>query len=80
MSETRSLIKYILVCLALLCLINGTCASPGNPYSTPEPSLYLNFNEGGANYAVDGSGNGNMGILYSVSANGKWRLREICIF
>jgi hypothetical protein len=67
MSETRSLIKYMLVCLALLYLINGTCASPGNPYSTADPSLYLNFNEGGANYAVDGSGNGNMGTLYAVS-------------
>jgi hypothetical protein len=67
MSETGSLIKYIFFCLAFLCLINGTCASPENLYSTPEPSLYFNFNEGGSNYAIDGSGNGNMGILYAVS-------------
>jgi hypothetical protein len=67
MSETRSLIKYILFCLALVCLISVACASSENLYSTPEPSVYFNFNEGGGNYAIDGSGNGNTGILHGIS-------------
>ncbi len=67
MSETRSLIKFIFFFLALLFIVNGTCASSGNPDSTPEPSLYFNFNEGGSSYAFDGSGNGNLGTLFAVS-------------
>jgi len=67
MPESGSRIKYILFCLALLCFIGGTCASAENIYSTPEPSLYFNFNEGGGIYAIDASGNGNTGTLHDVS-------------
>lgn len=67
MPETGSLIKYLLFTLTLLSLVTATCASVNNLQSVPEPSLYFNFNEGGGNYAIDGSGNGNMGTLYNVS-------------
>lgn len=67
MSKTRSLPKSILFCLALLCLICGTCTSAKNVYPIPEPSLYFSFNEGGGIYAVDGSGNGNTGTLHGIS-------------
>jgi hypothetical protein len=33
----------------------------------PEPAVYLNFNEGSGNYALDGSGHGNAGTLNNVS-------------
>ena len=35
--------------------------------TSPEPSLYFNFNEGGGIYAIDASGNGNAGTLHGVS-------------
>ncbi len=67
MPETEGPIKYILFCLALLFLIGGTCASAENIYTSPDPSLYFNFNEGGGIYAIDASGNGNAGTLHGVS-------------
>jgi hypothetical protein len=67
MSERRSRLKYILFCLALLCLISGTCTSAENVFPTPEPSLYFSFNEGSGIYAIDESGNGNTGTLLGVS-------------
>jgi hypothetical protein len=67
MPETRSLQKYILFCLALLCLICVTCTSAENFYPAPEPSLYFSFDEGGGIYSIDGSGNGNTGTLHGVS-------------
>jgi hypothetical protein len=66
MTKLRSLIRYIFFCLSLFCLISVTCASSENPQATPEPSLYLNFNEGGSGYAFDASGNGNIGVLHDV--------------
>jgi hypothetical protein len=67
MPETGSRIKCIIFCLALLCLIGGTCASAENIHTIPEPSLYFNFNEGSGVYAIDASGNGNPGTLHGVS-------------
>jgi len=67
MSEMRSLQKFILFSLALLCLICGTCTSAQNVNPTPDPSLYFSFNEGGGIYAADGSGNGNTGTLHGIS-------------
>jgi hypothetical protein len=67
MSEMRSLQKFILFSLALLCLICGTCTSAQNVNPTPDPSFYFSFNEGGGIYAADGSGNGNTGTLHGIS-------------
>jgi hypothetical protein len=67
MPETGTLKKYILFCFVLFYLISGACASTGSAYSAPEPTVYLNFNEGSGNYAFDVSGNGNAGTLYGAS-------------
>jgi hypothetical protein len=67
MPGTGTLKKYSLFCLVLFFLISGVCAYTNNSYSTPEPAVYFNFNEGSGNYAIDVSGNGNAGTLHGAS-------------
>ena len=67
MPGTGTLKKYSLSCLVLFFLISGVCAYTNNSYSTPEPAVYFNFNEGSGNYAIDVSGNGNAGTLHGAS-------------
>jgi hypothetical protein len=46
------------------------CAAPAlaqQQVSGPEPAVYLNFDEGSGNFALDSSGHGNAGTLYNVS-------------
>jgi hypothetical protein len=64
---TGTLKKYTFFCLIFFYLISGVCAFTTNSYPAPEPSLYLNFNEGSGNHAFDLSGNGNAGTMYGVS-------------
>ena len=66
MSELGSPRKCILFFLALLCITVVTSASPVNDNSAPEPSFWFSFSEGGGMYAMDGSGNGNVGTLHGV--------------
>jgi hypothetical protein len=53
--------------LILQCIINGAYAYTDNTYSSPEPGLYFNFNEGSGNNTFDISGNGNAGALHDTS-------------
>jgi hypothetical protein len=37
------------------------------PDNSPVPALYLNFNEGSGNFALDSSGNGNAGTIHNAT-------------
>jgi hypothetical protein len=69
MPETGSLQKSILFCLALLCLVFGTCTSAESLYPAPGPSLWFSFDEGRGIFAIDGSG-GNTGTFHGISRAG----------
>lgn len=64
---TLYLHKHILVCLFFLLLICGVHAYTDGQAIIPEPAVYLNFNEGSGNYAIDGAGHGSSGTLHNVS-------------
>jgi len=57
----------ILFCLMVICITCGANAQTGSDQTVQEPGLYFNFNEGSGNYALDASGNGNVGTLHGVS-------------
>ncbi len=57
----------ILFCLIVICVTSGANAQTGSDQTVQEPGLYFNFNEGSGNYALDASGNGNVGTLHGVS-------------
>jgi hypothetical protein len=56
-----------MMCLFFLLLICGVYAYTDEQAVIPEPAVYLNFNEGSGNYAIDGSGHGSSGTLHNVS-------------
>jgi len=63
----RGMRPYILLCLFLVLLTCGIPVYAQNQVVAPEPALYLNFDEGSGNFALDSSGNGNAGTLYNAS-------------
>jgi len=54
-------------CIILLFLVCGTPACAQAPVVAPEPAVYLNFDEGSGNSALDSSGHGNSATLYNTS-------------
>lgn len=61
---TRLSIVFFLLLLFLIC---GTPASAQQQVIAPEPAVYLNFDEGSGNSALDCSGHGNGATIYNVS-------------
>jgi hypothetical protein len=57
----------ILFSLIVICITCGANAQTGSDQTVQEPGLYFNFNEGSGTYALDASGNGNVGTLHGVS-------------
>ena len=58
---------YVVFLLFLLILFCGTPVSAQQQVTTPEPAVYLNFDEGSGTYALDGSGHGNAATLHNAS-------------
>ena len=67
MLSPRSMRLYGIFCVILLFLLCGTPASAQTPAVAPEPAVYLNFDEGSGNSALDSSGYGNSATLYNIS-------------
>ena len=67
MLTPRSLRLYGIFCIILLFLVCGTPASAQAPVVAPEPAVYLNFDEGSGDSALDSSGHGNSATLYNTS-------------
>jgi len=67
MPSPRGMRPYILFGLFLVLLMCGTPVYAQNQVIGPEPALYLNFDEGSGNFALDSSGNGNAGTIYNAS-------------
>src|SRR5512137_289549 len=59
--------SYVFFSLFLLFLLCGTPVYAGQQVAAPEPAVYLNFDEGSGNFALDSSGNGNAGTLHNAS-------------
>jgi hypothetical protein len=57
----------IVFSLFLLFLFCGTPVYAQQQAAVPEPAIYLNFDEGSGNFAMDSSGHGNAGTLHNVS-------------
>jgi hypothetical protein len=58
---------FILLGLFLVLLACGTPVYADSLVVAPEPALYLNFDEGSGNFALDSSGNGNAATLHNAS-------------
>src|SRR5208337_2018722 len=58
--------RYVLICLAFLILAGCVHAIPAGAATgtQAEPAVYLDFNEGSGNIALDASGHGDAGTLY----------------
>ena len=67
MLSPRSLRLSGIFCIILLFLVCGTPACAQAPVVAPEPAVYLNFDEGSGNSALDSSGHGNSATLYNTS-------------
>jgi hypothetical protein len=67
MLSPRSLRLYGIFCIILLFLLCGTPACAQALAVAPEPAVYLNFDEGSGNSALDSSGHGNSATLYNTS-------------
>jgi Concanavalin A-like lectin/glucanases superfamily len=63
----RSLRLYGIFCVIILFLLCGTLACAQTPALAPEPAVYLNFDEGSGNSALDSSGHGNSATLFNTS-------------
>jgi|WetSurMetagenome_2_1015567.scaffolds.fasta_scaffold34379_3 hypothetical protein len=61
---TRLSIVFFLLLLSLIC---GTPGCAQQLAVAPEPAVYLNFDEGSGNTALDSSGNGNGATLHNVT-------------
>lgn len=61
---TRS---YVVLSLFLLFLLCGTLVYAQEQVTAPEPAIYLNFDEGSGNFALDSSGHGNAATLHNTS-------------
>ena len=59
--------SYVVFSLLLLFLLCGTPVYAQKQVAAPEPAVYLNFDEGSGNSALDSSGHGNAATLYNVS-------------
>jgi hypothetical protein len=67
MLSSQSLRLSGIFCVILLFLVCGTPACAQTPAVAPEPAVYLNFDEGSGNSALDSSGHGNSATLYNIS-------------
>jgi hypothetical protein len=63
----RSLRSGLFFGLLFVALICGNLVHAAQQETGPEPALYLNFDETGGNFALDGSGNGNAGTLHNMT-------------
>ena len=63
----QSLRSASIFCIILLFLLCGTPACAQTPGTAPEPAVYLNFDEGSGNSALDSSVHGNSATLYNTS-------------
>ena len=59
--------SYVVFSLFLLFLLCGTPVYAQKQVAAPEPAVYLNFDEGSGNSALDSSGHGNAATLHNVS-------------
>jgi hypothetical protein len=59
--------SYVVFSLFLLFLLCGTPVYAQKQIAVPEQALYLNFDEGSGNSALDGSGHGNAATLHNTS-------------
>jgi hypothetical protein len=64
--------RYVIISLVLLVLAGCVHALPVPAATGTQagPAVYLNFDEGSGNIALDGSGNGNVGTLYGPTRIG----------
>jgi hypothetical protein len=60
----RSDIFFTVFLLVLVCTVPVLAQQPA---AGPEPSVYLNFDEGTGNFAMDSSGHGNAGTLHNIT-------------
>jgi hypothetical protein len=59
--------SYVVLSLFLLFLVCGTLVYAQEQVTAPEPAIYLNFDEGSGNFALDSSGHGNAATLHNTS-------------
>lgn len=59
--------SYVVLSLFLLFLVCGTLVYAQEQVAAPEPAVYLNFDEGSGNFALDSSGHGNAATLHNTS-------------
>jgi hypothetical protein len=59
--------SYVVLSLFLLFLVCGTLVYAQEQVTSPEPAIYLNFDEGSGNFALDSSGHGNAATLHNTS-------------
>ena len=59
--------SYVVFSLFLLFLLCGTPVYAQKQIAAPEPAVYLNFDEGSGNSALDSSGHGNAATLHNAS-------------
>lgn len=59
--------SYVVLSLFLLLLLCGAVVHAQELAEAPEPAVYLNFDEGSGNTALDSSGHGNAATLYNTS-------------
>lgn len=59
--------SYVVLSLFLLFLVCGTAVYAQEQVTAPEPAVYLNFDEGSGNFALDSSGHGNAATLHNTS-------------
>jgi hypothetical protein len=67
MPSHRGMRPYVLLILFLVLLVCGTPVHAQTQVVVPEPAVYLNFDEGSGNFALDSSGHGNAATLHNVS-------------
>ena len=58
---------YVVFSLFLLVMLCGTPVYAEKQAAAPEPAVYLNFDEGSGNFALDSSGHGNAATLHNIS-------------
>ena len=67
MLSPRSMRSYGIFCIILLFLLCGTPVYAQTVAVAPEPAIYLNFDEGSGNSALDSSGHANSATLHNAS-------------
>ncbi|MDD4136533.1 MAG: LamG domain-containing protein [Methanoregula sp.] len=64
---TRRMRQYLFFCIVLLVLAGSVHAATVDIEAQAEPAVYLDFNEGGGNTALDASGHGNAGTIVGAT-------------